>query len=103
MAQSNAQEVSGHMDIQDQRDTFHGFLMATLWTCALIAQGVALGAVAFAMGYGWWSGMLAFVAIGVAVALLFRMSGAFWAVQIGLWVLMAIGGAIVTGVSGMTG
>lgn len=100
MAQSSA--PTGQMEIQDQRDTFHGFLVGTLWTCALIAQVVALGTVAFAMGYGWWSGMLAFVAIGVAVALLFRMSGAFWAVQIGLWVLMAIGGAIATGVAGMT-
>ena len=51
------------------------------------------------MGYGWWSGMLAFVAIGVAVALLFRMSGAFWAVQIALWVLFAIGGVDCSGVS----
>jgi Bacterial aa3 type cytochrome c oxidase subunit IV len=100
MAQGGAH---GHMDIQDQRETFSGFLHATLWTCALIAQGIALSTVAFAMGYGWWSGMLAFVAIGVAVALLFRMSGAFWAVQIALWVVLAIGGAIVGAVSGMAG
>lgn len=100
MAQPSAQ---GHMDIQDQRETFHGFLVTSLWGGALIAQGIALATVAFAMGYGWWSGMLAFVLIGVAVALLFRMSGAFWAVQIGLWVLMAIGGAIVGGVAGMMG
>lgn len=100
MAQGSAQE---HMDIQAQRETFHGFLHTSLWTSALVIQGVALATVAFAMGYGWWSGLLAFVAIGIAVALLFRMSGAFWAVQIALWVVFAIGGAIVAGVSGMMG
>lgn len=98
MAQGGAH---GHMEIQDQRDTFSGFLHTSLWTGALIAQIIALATVAFAMGYGWWSGMLAFVAIGVVVALLFRMSGAFWAVQIALWALFAIGGAVVMGVSGM--
>lgn len=100
MAQSGAR---GHMEIQDQRETFSGFLHATVWTCALIAQGVALSTVAFAMGYGWWSGLGVFVAIGIATAFLFRMSGAFWAVQIALWVLLAIGGAIVGAVTGMAG
>ncbi len=100
MAQSGAR---GHMDVQDQRETFAGFLHATLWTCALLAQGIALSTVAFAMGYGWWSGMLAFVGVGIAVALLFRMPGVFWAVQIALWVVLAIGGTIVGAVSGMAG
>jgi hypothetical protein len=90
------------MDIQDQRNTFHGFLATSLWSGALIAQGVALSVVAFAMGNGWWSGLLTFAALGIAVALLFRMSGAFWAVQIALWVLLALGGAIVAGIAGMT-
>lgn len=98
MAQSGA---NGNMNIQDQRDTFQGFLATSLWAGALITQGLVLATLAFAMGYGWWSGLLAFVAIGVVVGLLFRMSGAFWAVQIALWVVLAIGGAIVGGLSGM--
>jgi Bacterial aa3 type cytochrome c oxidase subunit IV len=93
----------GQMDIADQRQTFHGFLIATLWTCTLIAQIVALSTVAFAMGFGWWSGLLAFVAIGAAIGLLFRMSGVYWAVQVALWVLGAIGGALVGGLTGMMG
>lgn len=99
MAQGGAHE---NMNIQDQRDTFHGFLVTSLWASALIVQGLALATLAFAIGAGWWSGLLAFVVIGIAVGLLFRMTGAFWAVQIALWVLLAIGGAIVGGVSGMT-
>jgi hypothetical protein len=100
MAQSSAQES---MDIQDQRSTFRGFLSATVWTCALIAQAVGLLTLAFAIGLGWWSGLGAFVAIGVLVGLLFRMSGAYWAVQIAMWVLLGIGGMIVPAIAGMMG
>ncbi len=100
MAQGGA---NGGMEIQEQRETFGAFLGATLWTCVLLAQGVALATLAFAMGYGWWSGLLVFVIIGVVAAFLFRMAGAFWAVQIALWVLLAIGGGIVGTVSGMAG
>jgi hypothetical protein len=100
MAQTSAR---GGMDIQDQRGTFHGFLMATVWTCALIAQGVALATLAFAIGNGWWAGVGALVAIGVAVGFLFRMSGAYWAVQIALWVMLGLGGMIVPAITGMMG
>ncbi len=100
MAQTGAH---GQMEIQDQRDTFHGFLAASLWGGVLIAQGLALCTLAFAIGLGWWSGMLALVAIGVAVGFLFRMSGAFWAVQVALWVLLALGGAITMAFTGGAG
>ena len=100
MAQSGAQ---GSMDIQDQRSTFHGFIWATVWTCTLIAQAVALLTLAFAIGQGWWSGLGALVAIGVAAGLLFRMSGTYWAVQIAMWVLLTIGGALVPALSGLMG
>lgn len=98
-----AQGAQGNMDIHDQRETFHGFLMATVWTCCLLAQAVALLALAFAIGSGWWAGLAAFVVIGVAIGLAFRMSGVFWAAQIALWVLMGLGGLIVPALSGLMG
>ena len=100
MVQSGAH---GNMEIQDQRDTFNGFLTASVWGCGLIAQGIALFTLAFAIGDGWWAGMLAFVAIGAVVGFLFRMPGAYWAVQVALWVLLGIGGMIVPALSGMSG
>jgi Bacterial aa3 type cytochrome c oxidase subunit IV len=100
MAQSGAQGQHGTMDIQDQRSTFHGFLAASLWGGVLIAQGLALCTLAFAIGSGWWSGMLALVVMGVAVGFLFRMSGAYWAVQVALWVLLSLGGAITIAFTG---
>lgn len=98
MAQSGAQ---AGMDIQDQRSTFHGFLSATVWTCTLIAQAVALLTLSFAIGQGWWSGLGVFVVIGVVIGLLFRMSGAYWAAQIAMWVLLGLGGMIVPAIAGM--
>lgn len=93
----------GEMDIHDQRDTFHGFLSASIWGCGLIAQSVALLTLAFAINMGWWPGLFAFVGIGVALGLFFRMSGVYWAVQIALFVLLGVGGLIVPALAGLMG
>jgi hypothetical protein len=58
---------------------------------------------AFAIGAGWWAGFVALVIIGVAIGLVFRLSGVYWAVQIALWVLLVLGGLIVPALSGVMG
>jgi hypothetical protein len=93
----------GQMEIQDQKETFHGFLMATVWTCGLIAQSVMLLTLAFAIGLGWWPGFVAFVLIGVAIGSIFKLSGVYWATQVALWILLAIGGLLVPALTGMMG
>jgi hypothetical protein len=98
MAQGGAR---GHMDIQDQRNTFHGFIATSLWGGIALAQLVALLVLAFATGNGWWAGLSTLVAIGVAAGLFFRMSVTYWAIQIVLWVLLAIGGMVVPALAGM--
>lgn len=92
MAQSGAH---GNMDISDQKATFHGFMMATVWGCGLIAQSVGLLTLAFAIGAGWWAGFVVFVLVGVAVGAAFKLSGVYWATQVALWVLLALGGLII--------
>jgi hypothetical protein len=74
--------------------------MATVWVCGLIAQAVMLLTVAFAIGLGWWSGWVAFVVIGILLGLAFRLSGAYWAAQVALWVLLGLGGLIVPAFAG---
>ncbi|MGE0596547.1 MAG: aa3-type cytochrome c oxidase subunit IV [Hyphomonadaceae bacterium] len=98
MAESAA---GGGMDIHDQRSTFSGFLTATVWTSALIAQAVALLTLAFAIGAGWWPGLIALVLIGVVTGLVFKMSGVWWAVQVSTWVLLGLGGMIVPAFVGL--
>lgn len=98
MAQSSAH---GSMDIQEQKETFHSFLMGTVWTCTLIAQAIMLLTLAFAAHLGWWAGFSAMIAVGVVIGLVFRLSGVYWAVQVALWALLAIGGLIVPALSGM--
>jgi hypothetical protein len=100
MAQSGAH---GNMDISDQKATFHGFLMASVWGGGLTVQLVALLTLAFAIGAGWWAGFVAFVLIGGALGLAFRLSGVYWAVQVAFWVLMALGGLIIPALSGAAG
>jgi hypothetical protein len=100
MAESDAR---GGMDIADQRNTFDGFIATSLWGGVLLAQLLALLVLAFAIGAGWWPGLAAFIAIGVAVGLFFRMSAAYWAVQIVMWVGLIVGGLVVPALAGMMG
>lgn len=101
MAQPAAHEDG--MNIDDQRATFAGFLSTTVWVGAHIAQAVALLVLAFAIGAGWWAGVAAYIAIGIAAGLLFKLPGAWWAAQIAQWVLLILGGLIVPALSGMMG
>lgn len=100
MAQAGAHDDEGS-DIEDHRQTFSGFLTGTVWISAHIAQIVMLLTLAFAIGAGWWSGVAAYIVIGIVVGLMFRMSGAWWAAQVVQWVLLVLGGLIVPALSGM--
>lgn len=101
MAQSGAHDDG--MNIDDQRETFSGFMTATVWVSAHIAQAVALLTLAFAIGAGWWAGVAVYIFIGIAAGVLFKMQGAWWAAQIAQWVLLILGGLIVPALSGMMG
>lgn len=99
MAQSGG--ARGDMNIQDQKETFDGFLISSIWGSTLVIQTVALLTLAFAIGAGWWAGWVAVVAIGLGAGFFFRLTSVYWAVQVGLWVLLGIGGLIVPALSGM--
>lgn len=101
MAQPGAQHEG--MNIDDQKATFAGFITATIWTSAHIAQAVALLVLAFAIGMGWWAGVAAYIVIGIGAGLFFKMSGAWWAAQVAQWVLLILGGLIVPALSGVMG
>ena len=100
MAQSSAHHEHGHMEIRDQKETFHGFLMSSVWMCGHIAQLVALLTLGFAIGAGFWAGFAAYVIIGIAVGAIFRLSGVYWAAQVAQWVLLALGGLIIPALAG---
>ena len=103
MAEAHGGQDLGGMDIADQSATFSGFLATSLWSSALIAQTVALCTLAFAIGAGWWAGLAAWVAIGLVVGLLFKMSGAWWATLIASTLVLGVGGVVVSGVAALVG
>ena len=100
MAQAGAHGEQGQMDIRDQKETFHGFLLSTVWMCGHIAQLVALLTLGFAIGAGFWAGFAAYVIIGIVVGAVFRLSGVYWAAQVAQWVLLALGGLIIPALAG---
>lgn len=88
----------GAMDITEQSGTFQFFLKATLWFSIHLAMIVALLVAAFAVGAGWWAGVMAFFGVGVAAGLLFRMRASYWVIMILLSLLLVVGGAIILAV-----
>jgi hypothetical protein len=95
MVSEGASAEHGHMDIHEQQGTFHHFLLFSLWGTTLVLQFVALLTVAFAMGLGWWSGLAAYVVIGLGIGLFAKMSSAWWATLIAGAILLGLGGLIV--------
>ncbi|MES1198882.1 MAG: aa3-type cytochrome c oxidase subunit IV [Pseudomonadota bacterium] len=98
---ADAAHEAGGMDIHDQKETFSGFVVTSLWMSTHIAQAVALLVLAFAIGAGWWAGVAAVVVIGVGVGLFFRMGSAWWAVQTAQLVLLVLGGLVVPAIAGL--
>lgn len=86
----------GQMDISDHRATFSGFIKASEWGTVLTVALVALLTVAFAMGLGWFPGLMAFLAIAVIAGLLMRMGAAWWVTIAVATILMTLGGGLVS-------
>lgn len=84
----------GEMDLAAHRAMFSGFLKVTEWGCVFLAMLLALVVLAFAVGLGWWTGLIAWAVVGVAAGLFLNMGGAWWAVLGLSTVLLAVGGAI---------
>ncbi len=84
----------GEMDLAAHRAMFSGFLKATEWACVFLAMVLALVVLAFAVGLGWWTGLIAWAVVGVAAGFFLNMGGVWWAVLALSTVLLAVGGAI---------
>lgn len=97
---THGDHTHGHMDIKDQRDTFSGFMAATVWGCCLLAQGLALATLAFAIGAGWWAGLGVFILIGIVAGMVFKLGGGWWATQVALLIVLGLGGLVAPLVAG---
>ena len=93
----DATHGSGHgeaTDLPAHRAMFSGFLKVTEWSLVGLAMLLALIVLAFAVGLGWWTGLIAWAVIGLAAGLLLNMGGAWWAVLVVSTVVLGVGGAI---------
>lgn len=92
----------GHMDITGQKAMFSGFLKTTEWACVMLAMMLGLTVFAFAMGMGWWTGLIVWLVIGALAGFLMGLGGGWWAFVIGSTVLLAVGGAVTMGIQAIT-
>jgi hypothetical protein len=93
----------GEMDISEHKATFSGFMKITEWGSILTIAGVGLLVFAFAMGLGWWTGLIVYAVICVAAGLILKMGPAWWATTAVSVVLLGLGGAITMGLIALGG
>jgi hypothetical protein len=82
------------MDMPAHRAMFGGFIKAVEWSCVLLAMLLALTVLAFAVGLGWWTGVIAWTVVGLLAGLLMNLGAIWWAFLVASTVLLAVGGAI---------
>jgi Bacterial aa3 type cytochrome c oxidase subunit IV len=94
--------VEAAMDMPAHRAMFAGFIKTTEWSIVGIAMLLALTVFAFALGLGWWTGLIAWAVIGVAAGALLNMGGVWWAFVAVSTVVLGVGGAITMGLQSLT-
>lgn len=88
----------GAMDVTEQKRTFHGFLVVAAWVMTYVAMMVAGLVTAFAIGAGWFPGVLAYAGVGAGAGAFLRLGLGFW-ISLGVsTVLLAVGGAVILAV-----
>jgi hypothetical protein len=87
-------DMDAIMDMPAHRAMFGGFVKAVEWSCVGLAMLLALVVLAFAIGLGWWTGLIAWLVVGLAAGLLMKMGTAWWAFLGVSTVMLAIGGAL---------
>ncbi len=92
----------GRMDITSHKAMFSGFVKTTEWSCVMMAMLLGLTVFAFAMGLGWWTGLIVWLVIGVLAGFLMGLGGAWWAFVISSTVLLAVGGAVTMGIQAIS-
>jgi len=91
----------GQMEIASHKAMFDGFLKVTEWACVFVAMLLGLTVFAFAMGMGWWIGLIVWAVIGVAAGALMGLGNTWWAALAGSTVILAVGGAVTMGIQSL--
>jgi hypothetical protein len=80
----------GEMDIQDQTNTWNGFLVASTWSGLIIILSVAYATFAVAIGMDWMVSLGICAVIGFAAGFLLNLGGRWMATMVGLIVLALV-------------
>ena len=88
-------------DLPAHRAMFTGFMKAAEWSIVGLAMLLGLIVLSFAVGLGWWTGLIAWAVIGLAAGLLLNMGGAWWALLAVSTVVLGVGGAITMGLQAL--
>lgn len=87
--------VRGEMNIADQKATFDGFMVVTVWGSLLTAVCVLYLTLVFAVGMDWMGSLLGVTVFGVIAGIALGMRTSWYMTVAGLFILTLITGGIV--------
>lgn len=93
----------GAMDVVDQKRTFDGFMVVTVWGSALTAAAVLYLTLVFAAGVDPFLSLAAAAGVGVVAGLALRLPTAWYATIAAASVLTLLVTGVVMGLAALSG
>lgn len=90
----------GEMEIEEQSDTFSGFMRVSVWSSLLIIISVLFFSLVFAAGAPWLPSLIGSIAVGAIGGFFLGMKGAWYGSLFGLTVLGLVVGGVVSLLAG---
>jgi len=90
MAANSSNYTRGEMDVKAQTGAFGGFMGLTKYGGAAVSLVVLMPILVFAAGLGWFTSLIATIALGVLIGIVLKFKGIYYVSLIGASVFVAI-------------
>ncbi len=90
MGSGHSDYVHGEMNVDDHKDTFGGFMDWTTYGGAMVALIVILPTLIFCTALTWFPALVVTTIVGIILGVALKLKGGWYALVIGLAVLIAI-------------
>lgn len=90
MAADSSNYTRGEMDVKAQTGAFGGFMGLTKYGGAAVALVVLMPTLIFAAGLGWFTSLVATIALGVVIGIALKFKGLYYVSLIGVSIFVAL-------------
>lgn len=100
MATHSSNYTRGEMDVKAQTGAFGGFMGLTKYGSAAVALVVLMPTLVFAAGLGWFTSLIATIALGIVIGIALKFKGVYYVSLIGTSVFVALACVLLSALAG---